>query len=65
MRHLSLLIFLICAGPVLAESPDCLPVEVAILSHDGSEKARYVAACKCFAKKSNVKKKKIIGRDRA
>jgi uncharacterized membrane protein (UPF0127 family) len=41
MRHLSLLIFLICAGPVLAESPDCLPVEVAILSPDGSEKARY------------------------
>lgn len=33
MRHLSLLIFLICADPVLAESPDCLPVEVAILSH--------------------------------
>lgn len=41
MRHLSLLIFLICAGPVLAESPDCLPEEVAIVSPDGSERARY------------------------
>lgn len=41
MRHLPLLTFLICAGPALAEIPDCIPEEVAILSPDGSERARY------------------------